>query len=119
METVTHVQEPHRVRISFYTRTPSRQTCQAPPGFSLTPHWPVAVLLPCRDDEPLLVRPRVIREAPLSRNAIAVAPAKSYVEPVWCRSLAGCSASWAMLRRPSALLSIRQRECCFRLAGRS
>src|SRR5262245_63498304 len=31
--------------------------------------------------------------------------------------LAGCPASRAALRRPSALLSIRQRECCFRLAA--
>jgi hypothetical protein len=41
-----------------------------------------------------------------------------YAVRVWCRGLAGCPASRAALRRPSALLSMRQREGCFRLADR-
>src|SRR5262249_46750605 len=41
-----------------------------------------------------------------------------YARRVWCQGLAGCSASRAAQRRPSALLAIRQGECCFRLADR-
>src|SRR5262249_58748261 len=49
---------------------------------------------------------------------LARALAGRYAVVVWCRSLAGCSASRAALRRPSALLASRRRECCFGLAGR-
>src|SRR5262245_48138016 len=42
-----------------------------------------------------------------------------YARRVWCRGLAGCPASRAALRRPSALRSVHQEEGCFRLAGRA
>src|SRR5262245_7765323 len=55
-------------------------------------------------------------DRPEGRFFVARALAGGYAVAVWCRSLAGCPASRAALRRPSALLSTRQRECCFRLA---
>src|SRR5262249_57754175 len=57
---------------------------------------------------------RAVRRLP--RSVVARARAGGYVVRVWIRSLAGCVASGAALRRLSALLSVRQRECCFRLA---
>ena len=58
-------------------------------------------------------------DRPEGRFVVARALAGGYVVRVWCRSLAGCPASRAALRRPSALLVVVHAGGCFRLADRS